>query len=218
MELRLHWGGRFRTWLGRRFGGDAELGDRVWRRILHGLGAGALLYYVLPPRFFLVLSTQEVLLLAFAAIIVLEVLRLFAGLEMPTIRSYEEGRIASYTFYALALDVAILLFPFPIATVVVLGTAFVDPLIGELRLRPSRKWTYPGLPLLLYVALGTIALVAAFRWSWVPALAITLVCGAVGVAVERSKVVLIDDDIAMTLVPGVLFLGVVDLVPSFSTW
>jgi hypothetical protein len=213
MPIRLHWQGRFRAALGRLLGGDYALGDRAWRRILHGLGAGVLLYYVLPPRFFILLPTVDVLLLALAAVLVLEALRHVAHLELPTIRSYEVGRVSSFAYFASGLVVAVLLFPPAVATVVVLGTAFIDPLVGELRRTPTGVRLYPAVPLLAYVALGTIALVAAFRWAVISAAALSIVGSVIALAVERPKSSWIDDDIAMTLVPGIALALLLYFVP-----
>ncbi len=204
MELRLHRGGRFRRWLGTRFGGDEQLGDRLWRRCLHGIGAAVLLYYAIPDGFFVVLSKQEVLVLALAAVVLLEVLRHGAGLELPTLRPYEEARIGSYVFYALALAGAVLLFPRPIAAAVVLGTAFVDPLAGELR--ASARWhrTYPVVPALAYAALAFVGLAGIGDWPAVPAAGLALIAAPLAVASEWPKIPWIDDDLAMTFVPAIV--------------
>jgi hypothetical protein len=216
MHVRLHRGGRWRTWLGARFGGGPELGDRIWRRILHFVGAAVLVYYLIPPRFFLVVTKEEALLLALAAVLVMEGLRLAAGLELPTIRPWERRRVASFAYFAVALVVAVLLFPRPIAVAVVLGTAFVDPLIGELRLRPGLgAATLWGAP---FAALGAIvvgALLLVGNWSIGPALVAAAVAAAIGTVVERPKLPYYDDDLAMVLAPGIALTLWVWLWPGF---
>ena len=162
MGWRLHTGGRFRTWLGARFGGDLALGDRLWRRILHGLGAAALIYYVLPTDFFIVLPKVDVLLLALAAVLVLEGLRHAIGLEIPTIREYEREWIGSFAVFATAIVAVILIFPEPIAAAVVLGTALVDPLAGELRLRHGSRAVELGVP---FVAYSLLAFAGLALWA-----------------------------------------------------
>ena len=215
MPLRLHWHGRFRAALGRWLGGDEQLGDRVWRRFLHGIAAGVLLYYVLPPGFFVVLPTEYVLLLALAAVLVLELLRHVAGLELPTIRPYEEHRLASFAYYAVALVVAVLIFPPPVASVVVLGTALVDPLVGELRRTAGGQRWYPVAPVAFYVVLGVAVLVLGFRWAPFWALVAAATAAGVALTVERPKISWIDDDIAMTLVPGAVLTVLVALPLGF---
>jgi hypothetical protein len=203
MGWRLHTGGRFRTWLGARFGGDLALGDRLWRRILHGLAAVALVYYALPNNFFIVLPKVDVLLLALAAVLVLEALRHLVGLDIPTIREYEREWVGSFAVFATAIVVVILVFPEPIAAAVVLGTALVDPLAGELRLRNAATAVELGVPFVAYALLAFAGLAAIGRWPLVESAGLAILAGAIAVAVERPKVWWFDDDVAMTLVPAV---------------
>jgi len=214
MAFRLHRGGRFRSWLGRQLGGDFELGDRMWRRILHGLGAAALLYYALPNDFFVVVPKLDVLLAALAAVYVLEALRHVAGLELPTIRSYETGRIGSFALFGTAIVVAIVVFPLAIASAVVLGTAIVDPLAGELRRDPRYRRVDALAPFAVYSGLAFLGLAVLGGWPAGPSVGLAVLAGAIAVAVERPKLWWVDDDLVMTLVPalalyalGVLALG-----------
>jgi hypothetical protein len=201
--IRLHTGGRFRTWLGARFGGDFELGDRLWRRILHGLGAAVLVYYPLPNDFFRVAPKVYILLLALAVVLALEGLRHWAGLEIPTIRDYERERIGSFAVFAVALVAVILVFPEPIAAAVILGTAIVDPFAGELRRRPAGLAWELAVPCLVYAGLAFVGLALIGRWPLLDSGALALLAAAIGVAVERPKVWWFDDDLAMTLIPAV---------------
>ncbi len=202
MAWRLHRHGRFRGWLGGRLGGDVELGDRAWRRALHVLGAGALIYYPLPNDVFVIAPKEDVLLAALAAVLVLELLRHRAGLELPTIRPYEARRVASFAFFAIAVVAAILLFPPPIAVAVVLGTALVDPLAGELRANPAYRPLYPVVPLAVYTTLAFGALVGVGGWP--PFDAFVFGLGAAGLALlaEWPKYRWGDDDLMMTFVPA----------------
>ncbi|MCI4344546.1 MAG: hypothetical protein L3J87_02845 [Thermoplasmata archaeon] len=215
MRLRFHRGGRLRGWLGAKFGGDLELGDRIWRRCLHLSGAFVLVYYLLPPRFFLVVPNVLALLLALGAVLALEVLRHVAHAELPTIRPYEQHRVASFAFYAIALVIAVVVFPPAIATVVVLGTSLVDPLIGELRVRRVGPPVHPALPLAAYFGLA----VGSLTFAWRVALPVAITGGAlaaiIGVAIEAPRVRGVDDDLAMTLVPAFVLLTVALTVPFF---
>jgi hypothetical protein len=200
--VRLHRGGKTREWLGVQLGGDYELGDRAYRRVLHMLGGLAVVYLVLPSDVFVVVSKEDVLLAALAIVLALEALRHLAHWELPTIRPYESHRIASFAFYAIALVAALLLFPRPIAAAVILGTAFIDPLLGELRLRSDRfaSTAVPG-----GVAYAAIAFVAmgAFGGGWtVPVAGLALLAAVLAVAAEWPTWGPLDDDLAMTLVPG----------------
>jgi hypothetical protein len=213
MSWKLHRGGRFRGWLGARLGGDFDLGDRAWRRIMHMGGSAVLLYYVIPDGFFVVVPKLDVLLAALLAVLVIEGLRRLFHLELPTIRPYEARRIGSYVFYSIALVGAVVLFPEPIGAAVVLGTAFVDPLAGELRASTAYRRLYPAVPLAAYVVLAFTGLAGIGHWPWPDAVGLAVIGALVGVAAERPKIVWVDDDLAMTFLPAIaLYLvGVVAL-------
>ncbi len=214
MGWRLHRGGKTRAWLARTLGADEADGDRVFRRVVHAAGALVLLYYLLPPGVFVVLPNPHVLLLALAVAVGLDLLRLVFGVELPTMREYEARRPASFVFYAVALVAALLLLPEPIAVAVVLGTALVDPVAGELRARPGSaalRWAVPGV-LYAGLALGGLALVG--RWPWLFAVPLAAAAAVVAVVAERVRLNGLDDDLTMTAAPalllyvvGVLFLG-----------
>jgi hypothetical protein len=212
--VRLHRGGRTRSWLGARFGGGYELGDRLYRRLLHCLGALAILYLILPSGVFVVVPTEVVLLAALEMILVLELLRHVRGLEMPTIRSYEKDRIASYVWYAIALTAALLIFPRPVAAAVIVGTALVDPLLGELRRRSSRPVgsIVPGIA--IYAVVAAVAFAVFGGWRGVTAVALALATAAVAVLVEWPTWGTVDDDLAMTLVPGAVLTAVLLVWPG----
>lgn len=193
---------RFRRWLGTRLGGDEVLGDRVWRRCLHAAGAVAVVYLVLPTDFFVVLPKEYVLLLALAAILVLEGVRHSVGVDLPTLRPYEHHRVGSYVFYAIALTGALLLFPAPIAAAVILGTALIDPLAGELRRSSRYAPFYPSLPLAAYAVLALYGLGTFGGWPLVPSVGLAVLAAVIAIAVERPKVPWIDDDLAMTFAPA----------------
>lgn len=203
MALRLHRHGRFRRWLGARLGGDEARGDRAWRRILHGLGAAAVVYYVIPNDFFLVAPKEWILLAALAFILILEALRHLAGLQLPTIREYEVHRIGSYALYSIALVLALLVFPEPIGAAVILGTAIVDPVAGELRANPAYRSWAPALPFALYSVLAFAGLAGVGRWPLLDSAALAVLAGALAVVVEGPTIRWMDDDLAMVIVPGV---------------
>ncbi len=210
--MRLHRGGRFRAWLGRRLGGDAALGDRTWRRILHVLAAGALLYYLLPPRVLFGLPNEAIPLLALAAVATLEALRLTGRLEVPVLRSYERGRPASYAYFGLAIVLSVLLFPEPIAVAVVLGTAIVDPIAGEVRGRGGAL--YPWVPFGTYAVLAFAALASLGGGTIPVAAGLALLSAGIAIAVEAPSWAYLDDDLAMTLVPGVVLTLLALAVPG----
>jgi len=208
MALRLHRHGRFRRWLGRVLGGDEELGDRAWRRIMHTWGAVVLVYYALPNNFFVVAPKADILLTALAIMLVLEVLRHAAGLQLPTIRPYEARRVASFVFFSVALVLAVLLFPLPIAAAVVLGTALVDPVAGELRHERASPLLGVGIPLLAYAGLAFIGLAAIGGWPASDSALLAVAAAPLAVAAEWPKYPWVDDDLVMTIVPALFLYGV----------
>lgn len=195
------------------FGRPAVEGDRIGRRAVHAAGAFVLVYFPMPVDFFVVLPKEVVLLLALASLFVLEALRLGRGAKVPTIRPYEARRPASYLFYGVALVLAVLLFPEPIAVAVVLGTALVDPLAGELR--SAARWSryQVAAPFVAYTVLATAALGLVGPWPWGWAFVLGAVAAAVGVGVERWRFRWVDDDLTMTVVPALVLyaVGVVGL-------
>ena len=207
MAPRLHGRGRFRRWLGRQLGGDEALGDRAWRRIMHALGAAVIVYYVIPENFFLIAPKADILLAVLAAVFVLEALRHGAGLELPTVRPYEEHRVASFVFYSLALVIAVLVFPEPVGAAVALGTAIVDPVAGELRARHLSPLLTVGAPLVVYWFLATAGLAGVGRWPFWDSVALAAVAAPVAVAAERPKWPWVDDDLVMTVVPALVLYG-----------
>jgi hypothetical protein len=213
VALRLHWGGRFRTWLGGRFGGGFDLGDRIWRRVLHAGAAVVLVYYAIPTDFFVIAPKLYVLLLGLAVVLGLEAMRHFAGLELPTIRSYEARRFGSFAAFALAIVAAIVFFPEAVAFAVVLGTALADPVAGELRRGERPVAVELAGPFAVYAALAFVGLAGVGRWPVLPSVGLALLGAAIAVALERPKVWWLDDDVTMTLVPALaLYLvGVVGL-------
>jgi len=215
VRLRLHRGGRFRRWLGGRLGGDEALGDRVWRRVLHGLVAAVLLYYALPNDVFVIASKRTILLIALAAILGLELLRHAGVVELPTLRPYESGRVGSYAFFALAVVGAIVLFPEPIAAAVVLGTAIVDPVAGELRARPAVARAYPAVPLVVYWELAFVGLALVGRWPIAASAGLAVLAAGAAVAAEWPTIGWFDDDLAMTFAPALVLYALGVLVLRF---
>jgi dolichol kinase len=201
--LRLHGGGGFRRRLAVAFGRDEAARDALWRRLVHGTGAFVLVYYLLPNDFFVVLPKIDVLLIALAAAGGLEVLRLGFGVELPTMRAYEARRPASYLYYAVGLVAAIALFPEPIAVAVILGTALVDPLAGELRSSEGTRRLGPGIAAAVYAVLAAAAFAGVGRWPWAEVVGLAVLGAAVAIPVERWRFRWVDDDLTMTIVPAV---------------
>ena len=156
------------------------------------------------------------LVLALVVVLVLEAFRIRGDLELPTIRPFERGRLASFAYFALALVAAVLFFPEAIAVAVVLGAALIDPLIGELRIAPGWRSAYPTAPVLAYALIAALALLVVGAWSWPASVLAAVGAAALAIGVERLRYRHLDDDLTMTLVPGIALSALVVLWPGFS--
>jgi hypothetical protein len=216
MPPRLHTGGNVRRWIGRQAGGDEALGERIWRRLVHLTGLLALLYYVVPGDFFVVVTTREIVYALVVLVVLIELARHTIGLEVPSLRPYEEHRIASYTYYGLAIAAVLLFFPVPIGAVAICGTATIDPLIGELRGSSRFRSWYPTLPAIAYAGMAIVGFRLLTTWSIVEVLALGVMAMAVAILAERPRYRWMDDDLAMTLAPALVVLGLAILWSTVS--
>ena len=215
MGLRLHRGGRTRAWLGKRMGGDEALGDRLWRRVLHVGGLVILLVYVVPSGTFGPVPVRAVPVILLAVLLVVEGFRWRGQVELPTIRPHERARMASYAYYGIALVLATLAFPEAVAVTVIVGSALIDPLLGELRLRPLGGAAVAIVGGIAYVALAVVCLHALTDLPLTTELGLGLLGAMLAVLVEGPGSVLpLDDDFAMVIVPGI----VLALVVLFGPW
>jgi len=164
---------------------------RLLRRGIHISSAGLLSYYLLPPDMYGAGLPRELVVLAFLVpVLAVEAYRWARRPVILGLRENETKRVSAVAWGAVGLAVAFVLFPQKIVVPCVLGMAFVDPLIGELRAGWPRG--YPYLPLALYYL---ICLLAGLGW------APSLVASAVALGAEAPKIPQIDDDFRMLVVP-----------------
>ncbi|MCI4368011.1 MAG: hypothetical protein L3K09_00390 [Thermoplasmata archaeon] len=218
MPARLHTGGRYRRWLGEHLAGDPELGDRLWRRLMHCAGALVLVYFLLPVGFFRVVSNEVVLFAALAVVLSLEGLRHVAHLEIPTVLPRERDKVASFAFYAIALVATVVLFDRPVATFAVIGAAFLDPVIGEMRRSARWRPAYPALPLAAYGAIAFAALLFVGRFSAPGAIVLAVPAAVVAILAEGPRMGRLDDDLAMTIAPALFAAAMLFLFPGLPNW
>jgi hypothetical protein len=172
---------------------------QVLRRLVHVSAPVFLVYYYLPdPVFPGFVDKQPGLFLFLALILTIEALRLWYSPYIIGMRDYEKYRISAAAMTAMALTVAMAFFPIGIVLPVVLGMAWVDPLMGIMRARKSKY--YPAAPIVLYFVLMIVPLSYFFGLTPLVIFA-SVVATFLGIMSEIKKNWYIDDDFLMILVP-----------------
>lgn len=160
----------------------------VIRRTIHCLLALAPVYYLLPVDLPVIGVRRWVLLIAFIAIITLiEAIRLPKGIMILGLRPHEKHQIASFVWAAAGITAALWLFPHDIATVVIVGMAFVDPLSGELRSHGVGTWRNIGVSSLVYFVICTTVLVLADDRLLLGLLLLSVVGTVIAIGSEQFK-------------------------------
>ncbi|MDD1746475.1 MAG: hypothetical protein LUQ16_01805 [Methanomassiliicoccales archaeon] len=172
-----------------------------------------LVYYLVPDEIYGV-DKRIGLLVILAIILAFEALRLWRRWTFLGLREYEAGRISAFAWASIGLTFTFLFFPVELAAPAVMGMAFTDPLIGELRHRNSAL--YPILPLIFYFVLVMTVFVALMGWSWQVILA-SVVGTVLAIGVERVRIKSVDDDFLMMVVPLLGMAAVLYLTSSFPS-
>lgn len=189
-----------------------DLGHAL-RRLVHLSAPLFLVYYFLPEEIQGV-DKQLGLVVLLTVILVFEALRLRFHWDIIGYRDYEYGRISAPVWAAIGLTLTFLFFPLELAAPAVIGMAFTDPLIGELRRRKSPL--YPVLPTAFYLALvlGTFTLLMGLSWQTILA---SVVATVLAISVERVRIKYVDDDFLMLVVPLLGMAAVLYLTASFPS-
>jgi len=187
--------------------------DAHWyRRVFHAFGACLLFYYLLPNEDWVNVLKFWVPPLMVITIIAVEILRLkgkvssdhFFGLRM-----YEQKRIGSYVFFAIAFLILIRFFPQQIAIPCILCACISDPIIGEIRHRFGMKHVY---------VFGFLISMIFFMVAWyktdIRLMILASIIGSIGAVVgETKKFWWLDDDFMIQMVPAVLLLIIWIAIP-----
>ena len=180
--------------------------DAHWyRRVFHAFGASFLLYYMLPNVDWINVLKFWVPPIVVAIAITLEVLRLkgkISGNHFFGLRMYEQNRIGSYLFFAVAVLILLRFFPQQIAIPCILCACLADPIMGELRHRFGKKEVY---------IVGFLVCLLFFMVTWYKAdirlMVLVAVVGAFGAVIgETKKFWWLDDDFMIQMAPAVLLL------------
>lgn len=193
--------------------GHAITMDMNWepalRRIIHILTPVFLIYYWVPdPVWDGGPQKESALVFLLLMVFVFETARRALGLRVIMLRKYEGMRMAAYAWAALGLTIVFLTMPLEIAVPAVMGMAWVDPLIGELRLRKSDL--YPSVPVAVYFALALISLswlIGLNAWTFIAAAA----SAPLAIWVEKQRFWKLDDDLTMNVIPALLMWAVLKL-------
>lgn len=174
------------------------------RRAMHCLLALAPAYYLLPVDVPMLGVRRWVLLIAFIAIITLvELVRLPRGIMILGLRPHEKNQIASFVWAAAGVTAALWFFPHDIATAVILGMAFVDPLSGELRSIDIGTGRNIVASMMVYLAICLTVLLLANDRTLLTLSAMATVGTVIAVVSEQFKMVTVDDDFLMVVAPGI---------------
>jgi dolichol kinase len=190
--------------------------DAHWyRRAFHAFGASFLLYYMLPDVDWINLLKFWVPPAIVVFAVILEVLRLkgkISGDHFFGLRMYEQNRVGSYVFFAVAILILLRFFPQQIAIPCILCACLADPVMGEVRHRFGMKHVY---------IFGFLLCMFFFMIAWYKAdirlMLIVSIVGAVGAILgETKKFWWLDDDFMIQMVPAVLLLIIWIGAPYFG--
>jgi hypothetical protein len=171
----------------------------VLRRMVHISTPVFLVYYWLPNPLWTDGPDRTLSIVVLLLIILnVEFWRLRKKPRIIGTRPYEMNRISAAAWAAIAFTIAFVFFPLQYAAPALIGMGWVDPLIGELRMRNSRY--YPVLPLIAYFFIAFVSLVILTD-QWLAALAASLVATRLAIIVEKTKTKYLDDDFVMAIVP-----------------
>lgn len=189
--------------------------QEIFRRIFHMTAVVYLTYYVLPEELILgFYKWYGVLIIVFIALFV-EGVRLKTGKIFFGLRKYEKKQISAFAWFAIGMGCALFLFKMEYVVPVVIGMAFTDPLIGEIKRR--REKLYPILPLIFYGVVVFLCLFFLTEISLILLILFALLATISAIFAEWWKIKYIDDDFLMIVIPLVVlsaldyFLNFLDL-------
>ena len=169
------------------------------RRLVHLTTPLFLVYYFLPdPLWPNGLSKGLGLVLFLFVALAAEAVRLKMSWNIMGMREYESRRMSAAAWTAIGLTFAFLLFPLWLVAPAVMGMAFIDPLIGELRMRKSKL--YPAVPIVAYFVL-VFAVLGWLKGPDAVALLATFFATALAIIFEKQRWKYFDDDFLMIVVP-----------------
>jgi hypothetical protein len=171
---------------------------RLFRRAFHSLSSLFVVYYWLPVYIEpLQLTRDEVAALGISLLLAFEAYRIHRGWLFFGLRDYEKRWIAGYFWGALGYVTALVFFPERFAMLTILGTTLVDPVLGEMRATPAKRWA----PAVGFASWCAVALVCIFAVGLATPLVLVPVGAAIAVGAESVKVKRLDDNLVMNIAP-----------------
>lgn len=171
----------------------------IFRRIFHMTAFVYLSYYFLPNELSPGFNKQYGVIIILSVVLVVEGLRLRTGKHIFGMRTYEKKRVSALAWFAVGMSMALLLFDMQYVVPVVIGMAFIDPLIGEIRRR--KKNLYPILPLLIYEIIVFSCLVILSGYSLIFLMIFSVIATFLAILAEWWDAKYIDDDFLMITIP-----------------
>ena len=187
--------------------------DAHWyRRVFHAFGASFLFYYILPDLDWINALKFWVPPAIVIIAILIEILRIKGFISSEHffgLRLYEQKRIGSYVFFAVAILILLRFFPQQISIPCILCACFADPVMGEIRNRFDKKTA---------IIIGFLLCMFFFVFTWYkadPILMITVgIIGAAGAIIgESKKFFWLDDDFMIQMTPAIILLLVWYIIP-----
>jgi len=177
--------------------------SHVLRRVVHILGLQAtLIYYAIPDEiFYSPLDKNYAMLIALLCVFEFEYIRITRNWNIPGIRPYEKYRFSAVFWASLGLFICYLLCPYFVGIPVVLGAAWVDPLMGELRRKNFRFPFIPGFA--AYFLILFLALLFLSPFQPIPIIFLSLVASSVAILCECWKNYYLDDNFLMLTLPPI---------------
>ncbi|MEI6795757.1 MAG: hypothetical protein WCK39_02735 [Methanomassiliicoccales archaeon] len=173
------------------------------RRMVHMCTPVFLIYYILPdPLWVGGVSKQIGVIFIMVAALIFEVYRLRHQTKIIGMRDYEYHRVSAAAWTSVALTIVLLLFPIQVAAPALFGMAWVDPLMGEMRMRKSRF--YPKLPIIAYFVIAFAAISVFWQFSYVGLIAAALGT-PVAIWAELKRDWKVDDDFSMIVLPALVY-------------
>lgn len=175
------------------------------RRIFHMTAVVYLVYYLLPEELFPGFYKWYGVLIILFATLAVETLRLKTGRLFFGLREYEEKRVSAFAWFAIGMSIALLWFEMVYVVPVIIGMAFIDPLIGEIKRKNERL--YPVLPFIIYgiIMFSCLLIISEIKIGLL--ILLTFVAAFFAILAEHWDIKYIDDDFLMIIIPLLALTG-----------